>query len=146
MHKNSVFLAFLIIIACAGMWYSCLGLYKLYKYSTLSQQAPATIDKWFVEQLPGDKYLVGAKYTFVFKEHTYHGTTLFNNWPFINPWAADAELQLKAKQKWNAWFSTSDPSYSSLEKNWPTKECLTASLLWALFLYFVWLGYRVSRQ
>lgn len=146
MHKNPLFLALLGLISLAFLWFAGIAGYQLYLYHSLDTPTTASVDLWDIEHKSDEEYLVSASYTYRVQEKLYNGKTIFNDWPFRNPWAAEELIKTRKKQKWTAWYNASNPSYSSLQKNFPSKECLSAGMLGALLLYFLWLSFYIPRR
>ncbi len=145
MHKNPFWLALLILISLVAIWYSAIAFYHLYGYVTLSKTAPAEEVRWSIKENDPDSFQIVADYTFTVADKTNTGTTVFNDWSFRNPWGAQAILKEREKQTWTVWYSPWNFNHSSLQKSFPTKECLTMGVLVGLLLYFIWLGSYVAR-
>lgn len=146
MHKNPLFLAFLGLIGLAFLWFAGSAGYQLYLYHSLDSFTAATVDLWNVERKSDEEYLVSGTYTYTIHQNLYTGKTIFNDWPFRNPWAAEEVIKARKKQKWVAWYNSSIPSRSSLQKSFPSKECLSAGVLGALLLYFLWLSFYIPKR
>lgn len=143
MHKNYVWLCFLSLATGAVGWFTLKALYAVYLFVALDVSAPAENLKWKVAQLSEDQFVMKADYTFTRKEQKFSGETLFKNDVYWNPWAAEDALKVYSTKDWTAWYSSGNPQYSSLQKNFPLKECISAGVLWILLLYFFGLGYYV---
>lgn len=146
MHKNLVWLCFLSLVTGAVGWVTIKAFYLIYLYTSLNAAAPADHIDWGVQQLSEDRFAMKADYTFEARDKKYAGETLFKNDIFWNPWAAADAQTVYAQKDWTVWYSNGDPQYSSLEKNFPLKESISAGVLLILLLYFVGLGYYAATR
>ena len=145
MHKNFVWQAFLFVILAATLWYSAIALYSYYSHSHLEVQTPVSSMAWEIEEKSDESYLVKGIYHFEFKGNSYPGSTTMTDMIYRNQWAAEQAIKELSDKNWKVWFDPQDPGHSSLQKNFPYKECITAIFLWGLFFYFLWLGFYVAR-
>ena len=128
------------------MWITIKAIYLAYLYSSLNASTSIQEIKWTVEQLHEDRFVLKADYTFTVKDQQFSGETLFTNDVFWNPWTAQDALKVYDQKDWTVWYSGGNPQYSSLQKNFPLKECISAGVLWILMLYFFGLGYYVATR
>lgn len=145
LHKNKVWLCFLSIIFLITCAYTGKTLYKLYDYMSLSSLTHSKSIEWSVNAETEDLYLPAARYAFEAKGKVYEGEMLFSQEAYRNPWAAEESLKNLAATYHSVWFSPSDPAHSSLQKKFPLKESIYAGVLWALSVYFFWLGAYVAK-
>lgn len=145
MHSNWLYRGFLLGVLIAALWYSGLAGYRYYNYSRLTSSVrPASIN-WQIKEKAEDEFIFEASYTFNIKGRTYIGST---SWPkqfYRNRQAAEQDRSGFAKQYQFIWFNPNNPEHSSLQIKLPIKECVSAVILWGLFLYFVWLGFYVAK-
>lgn len=146
MHKNPIWLTFLVIIALIVAWYVGVAFYRMYDFYTLQATAPATITQWSAKEIATDEFAPYAKYSFVVHEKHFEGETALKYPIFRNSWAVEQSIPQLESKKWTAWYSPSNPNHSSIQKKFPTKECVSAALLFGLLLYFVWLGFYVAKK
>lgn len=153
MHNNPVFLTFLAFLGLIVIGYGAVALYKYYRYTILTASAPAVIEKWSIEadlrQWPmnllfEDAYRVQADYSFVTDQIKYEGKTIFRE-KYRNTWAAEQSQKKMEQENWIVWYQPGNAHYSTLQKNFPLKECVSAGVLAALLLYFIWLGSYVTK-
>jgi hypothetical protein len=145
MHKNFLWQGFLIVVLAGTLWYSGLALYRYYIYKGLSTQASVLTMQWEINEAASDKFIVEALYKFTVADKTYVGETAWDDRPYLNDWAAREVITEKAKQTWRAWYDPSNPNHSSLKRDFPLKETLSAICLWGLFFYFILLGLYVTK-
>lgn len=136
--KRLVQFLFALMIGIA-LWYTFDASLKAWRYVKLSNEATPTNLAWNVHELTEESFAIEAHYAFVFRDHLYQNSTLFDRpTPFWNAWAAEQEIQNWAKKTWTVWFCSWDPEYSSLQKKFPIKECLSALTLWGI-IGFLWI-------
>lgn len=145
MHKNLLWRGFLFIIFISTISYSCVAAYKYYNYTRLSKQILPIEIMWESQELATDSFIPAATYTFSFSKQLFSGTDTWPNDSYRNQWAIDEGLKEYRAKEWKVWFDPHHPTYSSLQKNLPIKECISAIILWGLFFYFLWLSFYVTR-
>lgn len=144
MHSNRYWLILLACLAAALCWKSGEALYRLYGYYRLNAQAQGSVTAWSVVPLSDEYYLLQAHYRFRAGEKEFEGDYRFQDDPYLNGWSAEQEIKKRKLAGVRVWYSSRNPLISALQKKFPLKECLSASALWILFLYFIWLGYYVA--
>jgi hypothetical protein len=145
MHRNRLWLAFLSCFAIALLVYSSITLYRLYSYIRLDAHATAQTISWQVAEIEEDLFAAGATYTFPVGDQLIEGYDHLRKPIYYNRWAAESSLISNESADKTIWYRSSDPSVSSLQKSFPLKESIYTIILLALLLYFIWLGYYVSR-
>lgn len=156
MHKNPVWLFFLAFLSLIVLTFTGTTAYKAYPYFRLDAQtttsnimwSPLKIEKWSLSDLMGwEEELFALKGTYEFKNkgRLYEGFTVLDTPLFRNQWAAEQELLSMRSKPVTVWYDSSYPAYSSLQKTFPFKECLSTALLLGVLLYFIWLGFSVGR-
>lgn len=145
MQKQTVWLALIATLTLIVLWYSGVFIYRYYNYLKLSSRAPAKEITWTVEPRTDEQYLLKANYAFAVNGQTYTGTSTIEDRGYWNAYAAEKGVEEFSKKKWIIWYNSRDPSYSSLQKYFPLKECVSAAIMWAIVFYFLWLGYYSSR-
>ena len=144
MHNNPFFLALLGLIALAVLWYSGSAAYRYYRYVTLTEKTPATDITWIVKEYANDDFGIHADYNFAVGEKKIDGAYTFKD-KYYNAYAAEQQIKKYDSKRWYVWYQPSNPHHSALQKKFPTKECVSAMVLWGLFLYFLWLGFYVNK-
>ena len=145
MHKNSAWLCFLAFIFVITFTYTGKTLIQSYHYLQLSSETEASATAWSIHKEADDEFIPLAKYTFQVRDNFYDGETLLIEETTNNPWAAEESLKPLAAKKHHVWYSPKDPAISSLQKKFPLKECIYAGILWAISIYFFWLGVYVAK-
>ncbi len=144
MHRNLYWYVFLAVILLVVLWYTGKFGYSYYNYVTLNRRVPVKNMSWSVHGITDEKYHIKGNYEFLAEGHLETGETVLTDHNYWNPKAAEKAIPEYARQKWRVWYNASNPHHSSLEKNFPFKESLSAAVMWALFLYFIWLGYHAT--
>lgn len=146
MHKNPAWLAFIGFFALVMLWYGSSALYHSYQYYNLKAHVKAEIQTWSSKEVASEEYAPYAHYTFKVGDKEYKGESSLGFPIYRNPWAVEDELPKIATNEYQVWYNPSDPTQSTLHKKFPTKETVYAIALLCLLLYFVWLGYYVTKK
>lgn len=135
---------FLGVIFCATLVYTVYTSVALYHHYRLTESVPIHTIKWSVHPVEKDDIRVKAHYQLVKDQTNYTGDF---EWPehYLNAWAAEEARARASRQMWNVWIDPSDPHYSTLQKIFPIKQCLSTLILWGISLYFVFLARYVTR-
>ena len=144
MHKNPYWLLFLGIIGAGVLCYSSMTFKDLYQYQRLDTSIIPSIFKAELKELSEDEAGVLIVYQFSVGAAHYEGSEVVAILP--NTPAAEQELTKFEKQDWRVWYDSAAPSYSALKKKFPLKESISSLILWGIFLYFVCLGYYVTKR
>lgn len=145
MHKNPIWLAFLACLVLIVLWFTGTAIYKIYLFERFDAYAEAQNVKWTVKEKSDEEFLLDAHYNFLVNGGEIKGDSLLTEASFWNAWAAEQMVKEYTNKKWIVWYSSKNPHYSTLQKNFPLKECISMGVLWALLFYFLWLGYYVAK-
>lgn len=145
MHKNPVWLGFLAIFSCVLIWYTADAAWKFWVNTSLTKTVPAETAVFSVKEDSSDKFYMNGQYTFSINGQHYEGATTLSHPMFRNQLAAQEKVAEFEAKGWTVWFNPQNPTYSSLQKKFPFKECLYAGVLWVLFIYFFFIGWKVTR-
>jgi hypothetical protein len=145
MHQNGFWLAFLFTIGIIVIWFSASALFQVYQVQMLTKTAPAAMIDWNIVSISSDEYVFETKYSFFVDNSLVKGEMRWKKPIFRNYWSAEEDLKQRVKLDWLVWYSPSNVHHSSLQKNFPIKECLTTGALWVLLFYFLWLGFYVAK-
>jgi hypothetical protein len=147
MHQN-LFRLWLVLLVTSGaiaLWYSGVALVGVCKFSLLNTQTSAEVMRWQVREISSSRFAVEADYQFTVKDVTYHGKTKFENPQFLNRFAAENYIANIGAKPWKMWYRESNPTRSSLEREFPQKNCLQALLTVGVFAYFFFARSMLSR-
>jgi hypothetical protein len=145
-HSNRYYLAFMLILGLIVFGYTGTALWRWYGHIRLSAHVTAEKVDWSVIEKGSSSYVLDGKYHFTVNGAAYVGETIFYDDNHLNIWSAEQAVPRYAEKKWTVWYQPSDPHYSSLQKKFPLKECLSALVMWGLWIYFFWLGLYVSQK
>jgi hypothetical protein len=149
MYKNPFWILFLAFLSLVTAWYVGRAFYLVYEYSVLQRNVPAKTIEWRVDELSDEQFVPEAAYTYEVDGKTYEGKGLWTEQIYRNAYAAQLAIMAfkqSPKRSWTIWFDPTEITHSSLQKTFPIKECIYAGLLSGILLYFIGLGYYVSRQ
>lgn len=112
----------------------------IYRYSRLSEQIPAQVEEWSVQEVKADQFEVRAHLSYTFQGETYHHTLPVGR-RYPNPWAAEKAMQqLKGKSEWKIWIDPKRPEEGVIDKYFPYRATISALILVGIMIYFLFLG------
>lgn len=144
MNQNVYWKALLTVIGMGTLWFTYLAISLWYGYISLDTAIMPKNIEWTVKPISEEVFYIQAEYHFQWKGNDFSGTSQLEDHSFRNSWAAEKAIDAYKKLSWPVWFSSSHPKYSSLQKNFPLKECLSALVLWGLVIYFIGLQHYVK--
>lgn len=124
----------------ATLAYSSFTLVLYWEYVRLDKQAPLDQVAWAVESKDDEVHQLKATYQYRVGTTEYAGEYLFKKPVFINSLGAEHAIGDFSGKFHNAWLSSTDPTHSALEKNYPLKELISAAVLWCIVVYFITLS------
>ncbi len=145
MHKNKVWLSFLILVILITLGNIGLATYRYLNYSHLQSQAPLLNYTTEIEEVAETYFYVIVDYAFQVNGKIYPGRSYSNERHFLNRWAADEEVKEITAHPPKVWFDRQNPAHSSLIKKFPTRDVGSSLALLGLLVYFLWIGFRVGR-
>jgi hypothetical protein len=147
MHRNPIWLLLIGVVLVITLFYAGRSAVSVSNYYAHSGATTSETVLWEAIEVNSDKYVVEGSYSFVVDGQQISGKTRLDRPVFRNRWAAEDHIQqLGPEGPWRVWYVPSDPNRSSLQKRFPTKECVSTAALSAILIYFLGLGYYVSRQ
>ena len=138
MFKN-LYRLWLILLIASGLiagWFLASAAPGLWKYFRLNARAPAEMLHWDVYELSSSRFAMQGEYQFKLNGNSYHGKTIIENPQFLNQFAAENYMVINSSRFRQTWYDSNNPSYNSLERNFPKKKCLQALLTLGVFIYF----------
>lgn len=127
------------------VWYVVQAVVQINTYFALDLPTRAEVT-WTVKELNSDTYVPYGKYRYEVEGQSYEGTYVLQSQKYLNAKTLEQDLPQLQEKGWIAWYNPSSPEQSSLEKNFPLKTCLYASLLVGIFFYFLCVGHYVAKQ
>lgn len=143
MHKNAIWIAFLLIVVGFALWFIVKAGYDLIHYYQLNTQVPVTVEKWETRELAENKYALYVAFTYEFQGKNYGGADQIGE-AYPNPWAAARAQDRLGKEKWFVWISPKNPEMGVLNKKFPYKAGVSAVVLLGLVIYFICVGLYVG--
>lgn len=143
--KDRLMMVLVVVLGLCALWFSGSSLWKATQYLRLSSSISPQAISWSVEEKSDERYLLHGNYTFMVNGKQFHGEDTLQSPFFLNPWATEQAIKNKSFDQPLVWYSAGNPHYSSLQKKFPLKECLSALILWGLVMYFYGLDYYVAR-
>lgn len=137
--------SFLTFVMLVVFWYSGVAVYSLYHYYQLNAYTQTTATHWTVKEINEENYVLKVDFTFASRNESFKGKDLLEIPAYRNAWAAEDGAKKNGSHAWKVWFSSNDPQYSSLQKKFPLKECLSSLILWGVMFYFIWLQAYVAK-
>jgi hypothetical protein len=144
MSSNLVNKLWYLLVAVSGgiaFWFSVLALWGAWKYVELDAKVAAKINEMQVEERSSSCFNLRAQYVYEVDKKIYFGETGFSDPCYLNRASAEANLKKMQSFSWEAWYKSSDPSVSSLQRVFPFKTCVYAILTLGVFIYFFILRY-----
>ncbi len=145
MHSNALYRAFLLAVLLITFWYTGVAIYRYYHYTQLKSRVHLTSSEWKVHEKAEDEFYLETHYAFTDGLKQYEGEA---SWPqefYRNSWAAEKDIPYFKNKYAMVWYNPHNPHISSLQKRFPLKEALSAIVLWGLLVYFLWLGFYVTK-
>ncbi len=93
MHKNSLFLSLLLMIAIAAIYFTMVATWKVQHYNSLSAKIKVESVKWNSFQASENKFFVTGAYEFKLNDQTYRSESMFNHEPLKNQYAVFLKLK-----------------------------------------------------
>jgi hypothetical protein len=141
-----LWLILLMISGAIALWFSGIAAGGIWQFFCLNAQTSVKILNWQVCELTSSRFALEADYQFELNGVTYDGKTIFENPQFLNRFAAENYMRINGSQSWKTWYWTSHPTYNSLEKEFPRKQCLHALLTLGVFVYFLFARRMILRD
>ncbi len=145
MHKNKIWLGFLVVMSLTVLWFTWGAAVKLYNYIQYQERTSAQNVRWSMIRYGDNDYQLRAKYSFRHEGNRHNGEIVIDRPIYQNPWAAEQAVTMNTAKPWNVWYSGKNPKHSTIIKKFPMKETISTAILWGLLAYFVWLGVYVTR-
>lgn len=145
MHKNPLWLGFLAIVGCCIVGYTCIAGYKVFRYATFSSEVEPYKITFKTTRTENFNFVVEAEYHYFFEGQSIKSRSTLPE-HYLNRWAAQQQLPKLQKLPWKGWVNPRKPSESTLQKNFPIKECISTAILWGILLYFMGLGLYVGKN
>jgi hypothetical protein len=138
MAKNfyKLWVVLLIISGGIALWFSGVAAVGFWTFARLDAKAAAQVSNWEIINVSSSCFALAANYRYEVQGKSHAGKTLFESPRFLNRFAAENYLKAAQTKSWETWYSSGNPAFCSLEKEFPQKQCLHALLTVGVFAYF----------
>ncbi|MBS0653997.1 MAG: hypothetical protein JSR39_10800 [Verrucomicrobia bacterium] len=119
-----------------ALWFSSIAAYQLFQYFRLGSFAEAEVTKWSIKELSSSRFAIEAFFEFEANGKKYQGKSLLDSPVFLNPFSAEDAIKAKEKQAFYAWYQSSKPEISSLQREFPLKSLIHALVTLGVLIYF----------
>lgn len=127
------------------LWMGGEFFYGLYDYFRLSASAPAILDQWDVTEEKKGEFSIRVAYRFEWKKEAIRGVYTFKKPVYHNPYVANDQTKEWQAKSWVIWFDPSQPTFNSLQRDFPLRQGIKLFFCLAILLYFVFLKGYVRR-
>ncbi len=131
-----LWLVLIILSGSIALWFTGISVHAIWKFLRLNAQVPVTINQLHVRELGASRFAIEIDFMYKIKNETHSGKTILETPQFMNQFAAENYAKLLTPKRWQAWYRQSNPSVSSLEREFPQKLCMQALLTVGVFAYF----------
>lgn len=104
------------------------------------------LDEWRVKEEKKGKFSISVNYQFEWKGQSIAGVYDFKKPTYQNPYLAQDHIQEWSEKSWAIWLNPNQPTFVSLQKQFPMKKGVNLALCLAVLLYFVFLKGYVKRM
>ena len=146
MHKNPVWLGFLIFVAVATAYFVGVAADRGSYYRSLNTEVPTKTIRWSFTQVSGGYYVPVAHYSFMHDGVELEGKHELTNRASRNEPAAAQMVEALAKREWTVWYDSKNLEHSAIDKQFPLSEVISGTLMLVIFFYFIWLGQYVAKK
>jgi hypothetical protein len=146
--NQKLYRLWVVLLAVSGaiaLWFSGIALSGAWKFSHLNSQTAAEVLSWQVRELGSSRFSIEADYQFHVDGQPFMGKTEFESLQFLNRYAAENYIKNLGAKTWKTWYKDSNPTRSSLEKEFPQKKIVQALLTLGVFVYFYFARGMLSR-
>jgi len=136
---------FLMVGVCAiTLHFSIRFVIEATHYFSLNSQAEALVSQWEIVEIK-NRYAIKSNFEFEAKGKNWRGEFTLLAPYYLNEFAALSALKEKAKEKWSAWYNSSNPQISALQKSFPVGLLLRSLICYGVIIYFFCLYKRLVR-
>jgi hypothetical protein len=144
-HFYRLWVTLLVLSGVIALWFLGNAVTGIWNYAFLKGKASAEVSQWQVRELSSSRFVLEANYEYTVNGVGYKGHTVFQTPQFLNRFSAENYIAGLHAKRWKAWYIESNPSYSSMEREFPKKSCLQALLTIGVFAYFYFSRYKISK-
>lgn len=102
----------------------------------LDESTEAVVQEWGAQEGVDGYYYPYARFTYEVRGKTYENRSFYSSSFARNPYALEPVLRDLVEKPMRVFFAAKNPQLSRLEKNYPYKEGLKATIALVVALYF----------
>ncbi|MBI5272754.1 MAG: hypothetical protein HY861_02080 [Chlamydiia bacterium] len=134
--QKGLFFILLVLSGVVAAYFSYRLVVDLWSYGSRKESVGARIFRWEVKA-EGDRYAISAHYFFEVMGMRWEGVYVFPKPWHLNEGAAAAYLEEHAKDPRFVWYNPKNPSFSSLDREFPVGLLLKTLICYGVFCYFL---------
>ena len=133
-----IWIVLLVVTSLVTMGFLVKTTLRLNRYFSLNTAAKAHFMDWKVVEKSSSSFALEVIYQFdAAKKEGVQGATELEKPYFFNLPSAEHAIQELSKKSWDVFYNDKDPSISSLQRNFPFKDCIQCLLTLGVFIYFL---------
>ncbi|MCH9632794.1 MAG: hypothetical protein S4CHLAM6_11360 [Chlamydiae bacterium] len=146
MNKNLIWPIFLSVISISVVAFTSLLSIDLYRYYQLKCAVPVEHMEASISQLAVNRYCVELNYLYQVNTSKYSRNQKLNKTIYKNAWLANKEAKNLEESPVYVWYNPHKPQLGVVNKAFPYKRLFSTSVLYAVFLYFCFLGRFILKR
>lgn len=137
---------FLSVVSISVVAFTSILSIDLYRYYQLKCAVPVEHMEASIHQLAANRYCVELNYLYQVNAHKYSRSQQLNKIIYKNTWLAAREAKNLEENPVSVWYNPHKPQLGTVSKAFPYKRLFSTSILYAVFLYFCFLGRFVLKR
>lgn len=144
---QKLWICLLIITALVTVGFSIKTSLQLQEYFSLDRKTEALSTQWKILEKDEASFALQVSYSFLAPEKgPFQGTLQLPKPYFLNLPSAERAMKEFSQKRWDVHYSQDNPSVSSLQKNFPFKDCIQSLLTLGVFVYFLFLKRMIEKS
>lgn len=145
MHRNTLFLALLVLVFLCFLYFASRTTFEVIHYSRLSEKKEVQVSSVRVEKVKSNYYQLLINYYFEKEGVLLENAGAFGRYP--NHYVAEKEGEkIQNRGFITLWYNPKNLSKTSFEHHFPLKLVVSSVVLLGLSFYLFFLGSYVNRQ
>ncbi len=133
-----VWIVLLVVTSLVTMGFLAKTTLRLTQYFSLNTSVKAQAMDWKVVEKSSSSFALEVIYQFnAVKKEGVQGAIQLEKPYFLNLPSAERAIGELSKKSWDVFYNDKDPSISSLQRNFPFKDCIQCLLTLGVFIYFL---------
>lgn len=142
-YKISWFVVFFLSLSIF-LWFSIKAFIDLNSFYRLTNETKASIEKVAIKNFKNKYFKIEVTYSFTASNIKYFNSKTLKK-VFINKYVANEFIQEYSKRDLIVYYNNTNPKISDIEKSFPIKTIIYATVTTLIFLYFVILKLYISK-